>query len=242
VVLDLVHRDAERNAAIVDGAWELVPKLVQGAIDHWREPDRGVWEVRGEPRHFTSSKVMCWVALDRGARLARIAGDVALAERWESEAAVIRADVCANGVDARGVFTQTYGEPALDASALLLPLMGFLPPTDERVRCTVLAIADELAEDGFVLRYRTETTDDGLGGEEGSFTICSFWLVSALARIGEAERARRLFDRLMSHLSPLGLLAEELDPRSGRHLGNVPQAFSHLSLIGAALDLIAQPG
>ena len=206
---------------------------------HWREPDRGIWEVRGEPRHFTSSKLMAWVALDRGARLARGVGDLSNVERWAAEAATVHADICAHGLDARGVFTQTYGEPGLDASMLLMPAMAFLPATDERLRRTVVAVADELTEDGLVLRYRTESTDDGLSGEEGSFTICSFWLVSALARIGEAARARALFDRLLGMASPLGLYAEEIEPASGRHLGNMPQAFSHLALIGAALDLLA---
>jgi GH15 family glucan-1,4-alpha-glucosidase len=201
-----------------------------------------VWEVRGEPRHFTSSKVMAWVALDRGARLARYRGEAGLADRWAAEADLIVDDVCSNGLDDRGVFTQTYGSRELDASILLLPLMGMLPANDERVRRTVRAIADELTEDGFVLRYRTETTDDGLSGEEGSFTICSFWLVSALARIGDVSRARELFERLLAHASPLGLYGEELDPASGRHLGNFPQAFSHLALIGAALDLIRAGG
>jgi GH15 family glucan-1,4-alpha-glucosidase len=238
VVLDLVLRDTEASGQLPAGVWSVVPSLVDEAIAEWRQPDRGVWEVRGEPRHFTSSKVMAWVALDRGARLARHVGDLALADRWASEAALIHADVLARGLDERGVLTQTYGSGELDASILLLPLMGFLPPDDGRVRRTVLAIADELTEDGFVLRYRTETTDDGLSGEEGSFTICSFWLVSALARIGEVARARELFDRLLAHASPLGLYGEELDPVTGRHLGNFPQAFSHLALIGAALDLI----
>jgi GH15 family glucan-1,4-alpha-glucosidase len=242
VVLDLVLRDAERTGRIGNGFWSTVAPLVEEAIAEWRLPDRGVWEVRGEPRHFTSSKVMAWVALDRGARLARSVGEDTLADRWAAEADLIVDDVCANGLDQRGVFTQTYGNPELDASNLLIPLMGFLPPSDERVRRTVLAIADELTEHGFVLRYRTQTTDDGLWGEEGSFTICSFWLASALARIGEVARSRELFERLLSHASPLGLYGEELDPRTGRHLGNFPQAFSHLALIGAALDLIKAEG
>jgi GH15 family glucan-1,4-alpha-glucosidase len=240
VVLDLVLRDAERCGQVSDRAWAIVPRLVEDAIGEWRMPDRGVWEVRGEPRHFTSSKVMAWVALDRGARLAEQVGNQELATRWRSEADTIHSDVLANGLDARGVFTQAYGGSELDASLLLMALMGFLPPDDERLRRTVLAIADELTEDGFVLRYRPETTDDGVWGEEGSFTICSFWLVSALARIGETDRARELFERLLACASPLGLYAEEIDPKTGRHLGNMPQAFSHLALIGAAVDLMAR--
>jgi GH15 family glucan-1,4-alpha-glucosidase len=197
-----------------------------------------MWEVRGDPKHFTSSKMMCWVAADRGARLARIRGETDLAERWEAAAREIHEDICARGVDERGVFTQHYDTDALDASLLLMPLVRFLPPEDERVRATVLAIAEELTEDGLVLRYRTDQTDDGLAGKEGSFTICSFWLVSALVEIGELERARRLCERLLALASPLGLYGEELDPETGRHLGNFPQAFTHLALINAVMHII----
>ncbi len=151
----------------------------------------------------------------------------------------MHADICAHGVDDRGAFTQVYGGTALDASALLIPLMGFLPPDDDRVRTTVLAIADELTNDGLVLRYRPDQTDDGLPGEEGTFTICSFWLVSALSRTGEHERARALCAKLLSLASPLQLYAEEIDAASGMHLGNFPQAFTHLALIDAVLRVIA---
>jgi GH15 family glucan-1,4-alpha-glucosidase len=181
---------------------------------------------------------MCWVAVDRGARLARIRGDASLAQRWQAIADEIHADVCAHAVDGRGVFTQAYETDALDASVLLIPLMGFLAPSDPRVRTTVLAVADELTVDDMVLRYRTEKTDDGLDGEEGTFTICSFWLVSALTAIGEHPRARRLCQKLLSFAGPLGLYAEEIDPRSGRHLGNFPQAFTHLALINAVFHVI----
>ncbi len=166
-------------------AWELLSGFVEDATAHWQEPDRGIWEIRGEPKHFTASKVLCWVALDRGRRLAEARNDTERAERWAKVADEIKAEVCEKGVDDRGVFVQHYDTDALDASLLLLPLMGFLPPDDERIRKTVLAIADELTEDGLVLRYRVEHTDDGLEGEEGTFTICSFWLVTALAQIGE---------------------------------------------------------
>jgi GH15 family glucan-1,4-alpha-glucosidase len=237
-LLHLVCREVERAGRVDDATWSLVVPQVEAAARAWRQPDRGVWEVRGEPRHFTSSKVMAWVALDRGARLAGLVGDPARAAAWRAEADAIRADVLALGVDARGALTQTYGSDALDASALLAVLMGFLAPDDPHARATVLAVADELTDDGLVLRYRPQATDDGLGSEEGSFTICSFWLVSALARIGEASRARALMERLIGYASPLGLYAEEIDPRTGAHLGNMPQAFSHLALIGAALDLL----
>ncbi len=236
-LLDLVWRDVSAGGALDDAIWALCVPQVEAAATAWRLPDRGIWEVRGEPRHFTSSKLYGWVALDRGARLAQVRGETALAAAWAAEAAAVRADLETHGTDARGVFTQSYGVAALDASVLLIPLLGFLPPDDPRACATVHAIADELTEDGLVLRYRTDTADDGLRGEEGSFMICSFWLVQGLARMGEVDRARALFERLASYASPLGLLAEEVDPATGGHLGNTPQAFSHLALIGAALDL-----
>ncbi len=228
------------NAAAEIGpvAWQAICALVENALRIWREPDRGIWEVRGDPRHFTASKVMCWVAADRGSALAAGRGEEELATRWRAAADEIRADICANGIDDRGVFVQVYGSTALDASALLVPLMGFLPPTDERVRATVLAIADELSVDGLVLRYRPDQTDDGLSGAEGTFTICSFWLVSALAMIGETERAAKLCGKLLGLASPLQLYAEEIEAESGRHLGNFPQAFTHLALIDAVLRVI----
>jgi GH15 family glucan-1,4-alpha-glucosidase len=181
---------------------------------------------------------MCWVAADRGARLARIREDDATASRWQEAADEIHADICANGVDSRGVFVQHYETAALDASLLLMPLVRFLPPDDERIRNTVLAVADELTEEGLVLRYRVDETDDGFSGEEGSFTICSFWLVSALVEIGELARARGLCEKLLSYASPLALYAEQIDPITGRHLGNFPQAFTHLALINAVVHII----
>jgi GH15 family glucan-1,4-alpha-glucosidase len=165
-------------------------------------------------------------------------GDAQLARSWQATADEIKSDICARGVDERGVFVQHYGSKALDASVLLIPLVRFLQPDDPRVRATVLAIADELTVDGMVLRYRTDETDDGLGSEEGTFTICSFWLVSALCEIGELDSARELCEKLLSYASPLQLYAEEIDPRSGRHLGNFPQAFSHLALINAVMHVI----
>jgi GH15 family glucan-1,4-alpha-glucosidase len=181
---------------------------------------------------------MCWVAADRGARLAGLRDEPELVARWRAAADEIRDDVLANGVDERGVFTQHYDTTALDASVLLIPLLGFLPPTDERVRATVLAIAEELTVDGLVLRYRTAETDDGLQGEEGTFVICSFWLVTALAEIGELDRARQLCEKLLSYASPLELFGEEIDPRTSRHLGNFPQGFTHLALINAVMRVI----
>jgi GH15 family glucan-1,4-alpha-glucosidase len=237
-VLDSIYLHTRSRDQLPDRLWPIIKRQVAGALEHWGEPDSGIWEVRGEPKHFTSSKLMCWVAADRGARLAELREDSECAARWQAAAEEIQADICARGVDERGVFTQHYDTKTLDASLLLMPLVRFLPAEDPRIVATVLAIADELTEDGLVLRYRVEETDDGLSGEEGSFTICSFWLVSALCEIGETDRARELCEKLLSHASPLGLYAEEIDPRTGRHLGNFPQAFTHLALINAVMHVI----
>jgi GH15 family glucan-1,4-alpha-glucosidase len=225
-------------AQIVTPVWEGLAGFVDAALQHWREPDQGIWEVRGEPKHFVASKVMCWVAASRGANLAEERGDDKRARQWRKGADEIRAEVLDKGVSARGVFRQHYKTDDLDASLLLLPIMGFLPPDDERVKATVLAIADELTEDGLVLRYRVEGTDTGFAGEEGTFTICSFWLVTALAMIGETERAHALCQKLLSFAGPLLLYAEEIDATTGEHLGNFPQAFTHLALIEAVSKLI----
>jgi len=178
------------------------------------------------------------VALNRGMRLARMWQESAYVKKWQAVADEIHADICANGVDERGVFVQHYGSTALDASLLLMPLMRFLPPDDQRIQATVQAIADELCVDGMVLRYRVDETDDGLDEEEGAFTVCSFWLVSALVEIGQLGRARKLCERLLGYASPLELYAEEIDPRTGRHLGNFPQAYTHLALINAVMHVI----
>jgi len=212
---------------------------VEEALRHWRKPDQGIWEVRGEPKHFTASKVMCWVAAQRGADLARLRGEEERAKRWQAGADEIRAEVLDKGVSERGVFRQHYETDDLDASLLLLPIIGFLPPDDKRVQATVLAIADELTKDDLVLRYRVDTTDTGFSGEEGTFTICSFWLVTALAMIGETKRAHALCSKLLSFAGPLQLYAEEIDTTTGQHLGNFPQAFTHLALIDAVSLLIA---
>jgi alpha,alpha-trehalase len=240
VLLDSVYLHTRSRDRLDERRWPMLVRQVDAAIAHWREPDQGLWEVRGPAQHFTASKVLCWVAADRGAKLAQLRGDDEHAAAWRKAADEIQADVCAHGTDDRGVFCQHYGTTALDASALLIPLVGFLPPQDERVRATVLAIADELTEDELVLRYRVDETDDGFSGEEGTFTICSFWLVSALTEIGEVTRARALCEKLLSYASPLLLFAEEIDPHSGRQLGNFPQAFSHLALINAVMHLIRE--
>jgi GH15 family glucan-1,4-alpha-glucosidase len=237
-VLDSVYLHTKRHDHIPDRLWPVLCDQVEGARRVWRKPDQGIWEARGAPQHYVSSKLMCWVALDRGARLAELRGESDIATRWQRGAEEVREDILAHGVDQRGVFVQHYDTVALDASNLLVPLVRFLPADDERVRATVLAIADELNDHGLILRYRVDETDDGLHGEEGTFLICSFWLVSALSEIGEAERARELCEQLLAHASPLHLYAEELDARSGRHLGNFPQAFTHLALINAVTHVI----
>jgi GH15 family glucan-1,4-alpha-glucosidase len=240
VLLDSAYLHTRSRDRLDERRWPMLVRQVEAALTHWRDPDQGLWEVRGPARHFTASKVLCWVAADRGARLAELRGDGEQAAGWRKAAGEIHADVIANGTDDRGVFCQHYETTALDASALLIPLVRFLPPDDERVRATVLAIAEELTEDELVLRYRVEETDDGFSGEEGTFTICSFWLVSALTEIGEVARARALCEKLLSYASPLLLYSEEIGPHTARHLGNFPQAFSHLALINAVMHLIRE--
>jgi GH15 family glucan-1,4-alpha-glucosidase len=237
-VLDSVWLHTKSRDHLQEHLWPILKRQVEQAIEHWHKPDQGIWEARGPARHFLSSKLMCWVACDRGARLARLHDEPDYAERWQKVADEIHADILAHGLDERGVFVQHYDTTALDASVLLMPLVRFLPADDERIRRTVLAVADELSVDGLVLRYRTDETDDGLSGEEATFTICSFWLVSALVEIGETARARELCEKLLSYASPLGLYAEEIDPRTGRHWGNFPQAFTHLALINAVMHVI----
>jgi GH15 family glucan-1,4-alpha-glucosidase len=241
-LLDSLYLHSRAADHLDDRIWPIMDKQVNAALKHWREPDAGIWEVRGELKHFTSSKIMCWVAVDRGARLARLNGEDAKASEWDLAAQEIKDDILANGVDDRGVLTQYYGTKALDASLLLAPLLRFLPADDPRIRATVLAIADELTVHDLVLRYRVEETDDGFAGEEGSFTICSFWLVSALCEIGEYHRARKLCAKLLSFAGPLELYGEEIDPHTGQHLGNFPQAFTHLALINAVLHVIKLEG
>jgi alpha,alpha-trehalase len=236
--LDSVLLHTRRSQRLPRRLWPIVEAQARCATAVWRQPDQGIWEARGEPQHYVSSKLMGWVALDRAAKLAQIAGEPEQASTWAATAEEIKADILEHGVDDRGVLRQHYATDALDASTLLAALFDFLPGDDPRLRATVLAIADELTENGYVLRYRTGETDDGLSGKEGTFLICSFWLVSALAIIGEFQRARDLMERLLAVASPLGLFAEEFDADTGRHLGNFPQAFSHLALIEAAGRLI----
>jgi GH15 family glucan-1,4-alpha-glucosidase len=237
-VLDSILLHTRRAQRLPRRLWPIVESQAECASKVWRNPDQGIWEARGEPQHYVSSKLMCWVALDRAANLAEIQGIPDRVESWRAIADEMRQDILDHGVSERGVLRQHYGTDALDASVLLAAIFDFLPGDDERLRATVDAIAEELSEDGFVLRYHTDETDDGLSGKEGTFLICSFWLVSALAIVGELQRARDLMDRLLRIASPLGLYAEEFDAPTGRHLGNFPQAFSHLALIEAAARII----
>src|SRR6266511_1723430 len=214
--------------------------LADTAARRWREPDSGIWEMRGDLRHHLSSKVHCWTALDRTIMLAPQLGDFAKVAEWEAARDEIRAAILEHGwSEKRQAFAQSFDSDELDAAVLLMPILEFLPATDERMRSTIEAIARDLTEDGLVLRYRTNEgrNDDGLSGEKGTFVICSFWLVSCLAKAGEVERAEQLFDRLCGYANDLGLLAEEIDTANGEQLGNFPQAFSHIGLISAAWEI-----
>jgi alpha,alpha-trehalase len=236
--LDSILLHTRRSQRLPRRLWPLVQAQSECATKVWREPDQGIWEARGAPKHYVSSKLMCWVAMDRAAKLAALRGDGKLERAWKATAAEIKEDILEHGLTADGVLRQHYETDALDASNLLAGIFGFFAPDDQRLRASVLAIADDLTEDGFVLRYRTGETDDGLSGKEGSFLICSFWLVSGLAIVGEMQRATDLMEKLIRVSSPLGLYAEEFDTSTARHLGNFPQAFSHLALIEAAGRII----
>jgi GH15 family glucan-1,4-alpha-glucosidase len=219
-------------------AFSLQRRLTNHLSSVWQLPDEGIWEVRGGPKHFTYSKVMAWVAFDRSIRFAELVGKRDSLPAWRKVRDKIHAEVCERGYDPQlGSFTQFYGSKELDASLLLIPLVGFLPPNDPRVRGTVEAVEKQLMPHGFVLRYRTEAGHDGLPAGEGAFLACSFWMVSALKMLGRTEDARRLFERLLSIRNDLGLLAEEYSPEGQRQVGNFPQAFSHIALVNAAFEL-----
>jgi GH15 family glucan-1,4-alpha-glucosidase len=237
-VLDSILLHSRQAQRLPRRLWPIVESQAECATKVWREPDQGIWEARGEPQQYVSSKLMCWVALDRAARLAEIQGLPERVAAWQATADEIRADILEHGVSESGVLRQHYATDALDASVLLAAIFDFLPGDDERLRATVRAIQSDLTENGFVLRYHTDETDDGLSGKEGTFLICSFWLVSALAIVGELQQARDMMERLLRIGSPLGLYAEEFDADTGRHLGNFPQAFSHLALLEAAARIV----
>jgi GH15 family glucan-1,4-alpha-glucosidase len=237
-VLDSILLHTRKSERLPRSLWPIVESQAECAIKVWQDPDQGIWEARGAPQHYVSSKLMCWVALDRAAKLAEIRADAGLQQEWGATAEAIKAEILEKGVSEQGVLKQHYDTDSLDASVLLAAIFGFLPGEDERMRATVDAIATDLTENGFVLRYRTDETDDGLSGKEGTFLICSFWLVSALAIVGELQRARDLMEKLLQTASPLGLYAEEFDAETGRHLGNFPQAFSHLALMEAAARIM----
>jgi len=239
-VLDGLYLAREADLASHDDAWDLQVALLEHLEGSWRDPDNGLWEMRGPRRDFTHSKVMAWVAADRMVRGARGHGLPGPVDRWEQLRDSIRADVLEHGVDAgRGTFVQSYGSTELDASLLLIPRVGFLPASDPRVIATVEAIQRELTQDGLVMRYRTGPADDGLPGNEGAFLACSFWLVDALHAMGRTAEARGVFERLLDLRNDVGLLSEEWDPATGRQLGNTPQAFSHCPLVVSALQLHA---
>jgi alpha,alpha-trehalase len=232
-LLDAVHRLADRIDHLDAAQRRLLIALADTAAQVWQDTDQGIWEVRGEPQHFLHSKLLCWVALDRAIDLApRLeAGD--RVTRWTEERAAIREAIETHGWnETAGAFTQSFGSDALDASVLLLSIVGFLPGDDARICATIDAIDARLTDaHGLVYRYRAH---DGLDGEEGTFLLCTFWLAEALARAGQLDRAREVFERAAQHVNDVGLLAEELDPTTGAHLGNFPQAFSHIGLINAA--------
>ncbi len=225
-----------------EDAWRIQRGLMTWLESGWKEPDEGLWEVRGGQQHFTHSKVLAWVAADRAVRTVEQGQFEGPLNRYRSLRDEIHADVCANGYDAdRQTFTQSYGSKALDAALLLIPQVGFLPPEDERVRGTLRAVQSGLAVDGMVRRYNTEHTDDGVPGDEGAFLACSFWLADALVLDGQVAAGRAQFERLLSLCNDVGLLAEEYDVAAGRQLGNVPQAYSHLALVNSALNLAQVP-
>ncbi len=242
-VLAVAFLGAEAVGRVEERHWPRWRRNVEHVEEVWREPDDGIWETRGERRHFTQSKVMAWVVFDRAVRIAERFNLEAPLERWKEVRDEVHREVCERGYDPdRRTFTQYYGSKELDASVLNIPLVGFLPGTDERVTGTIDAVRRELGRDGFVSRYSTAETDDGLPGDEGQFLACSFWLVSALAANGRVDEARSLFERLLGLSNDLGLLAEEYDVAGGRQVGNFPQAFSHLTLVVAAYAIAAADG
>jgi GH15 family glucan-1,4-alpha-glucosidase len=234
-VLDTAHLWRKAGGAIGPELWSFLQECVRCIGERWRDPDEGIWEARGGPRHYVHSKAMCWVGIDRAIKIAEALGEGASLDGWGQLRDEIRDDVLENGFDReQGAFVQAYGSRSLDASAMLLPLVGFIRADDPKMRSTVAAIQERLTTGGLVHRYLAE---DGLPGEEGAFAICSFWLADNLALQGKRDEARLLFERVCSFANDVGLLSEEIDPRTGEQLGNFPQAFTHVALINGAFHL-----
>jgi GH15 family glucan-1,4-alpha-glucosidase len=232
-LLDAAYRLRDQLNEIDEVTRAFLVEVAAAAAARWRERDQGIWEVRGDPRDFLYSKLMCWVALDRAINLADLLHAHDRIESWEATREQIRDTILTQGWSERArAFTQSFGSDDLDASALMMPIVGFLPATDPRMRSTIDAIAEKLTDEhGLVYRYRAA---DGLEGDEGTFLLCTFWLAEAQAMAGEVERARATFEHAIAYANDVGLLAEEVDPTSGELLGNFPQAFSHIGLVNAA--------
>src|SRR5579875_272279 len=239
-LMDATDRARHHGIELGKQAWSVQLKIMEFVENHWSDPDDGIWEVRGPRRHFTHSRVMAWVAFDRAVRAVEVYGRKGPADRWRQCRQAVHEEVCTRGWNEQvGAFTQYYGSTELDASLLMMPLVGFLPPDDERVVATVEAIQRQLTEDGFVLRYQNRSGVDGLSGREGAFLPCTFWLADCLALMGRVDEARSVFERLVGLANPLGLLSEEYDTGRRRLVGNFPQAFTHVGLINTARNLAA---
>jgi GH15 family glucan-1,4-alpha-glucosidase len=237
-VMDALYHAARGGLASSEDGWGVQRALLEHLGEIWREPDRGIWESRGTPRHFTYSKIMAWVAFDRGLRMIDEFGLDGPRDQWQALAEEIHADVCAHGFDPQlDSFVQSYGSKWLDGSLLLIPTTGFLPPHDPRIASTVRAIEGRLLADGFVMRHDPAEVETGLAHGEGAFLACSFWLADAYMLTGRADDAERLFNRLLRVRNDLGLLAEQYEVQAGRLLGNFPQAFSHIALVNTAHNL-----
>lgn len=238
-VLDAAHLHAERRRQpLAPETWAVLTRFADAASERWREPDQGIWEVRGRPRQFLYSKLMCWAALDRAIKIGEADGLPADTERWRSIREQIREAILSRGYNKElGAFTQSFDSSVLDASALAIPMVGFLPATDPRVLSTMDCIRERLTANGLVYRYMRDETEDGLPGDEATFALCSFWLVDNLALAGRISEARALFERIVGYANDVGLLAEEIEPHSRELLGNFPQGFTHLALIRAALSI-----
>jgi GH15 family glucan-1,4-alpha-glucosidase len=237
-VLEAAHNYLNIGGYISNRTWELLESFVDAACENWQRPDSGIWEIRGGPYHFVHSKLMCWVAVDRGIKIAEELDHKEKFGRWRKTAQDIKEDILNRGWNPeKQAFTQHYDTTALDASNLLMPLFGFLPISDKRIMSTIERTVKELGWDGLLRRYRTDETDDGLSGSEGAFLFCSFWLVRNLLRMGRLEDAIALYERLLGYSNHLGLLSEMVDPASGEALGNFPQAFTHLAVIITGFEL-----